>query len=106
MWESKGRCCHTRVMPTQRPRHTITETPPVQRALSRLRALDPAAPIDFKELVILGAETKAQALTEQNGGAGRRHQALVEEFLALRADERLDACAGLALHDGGWAREV
>jgi len=38
-------------------------------------------------------------------GAGERRRALVEELLALRADGRLDAATGLALHDSGWVRD-
>lgn len=91
-------------MPTRRPRHTITETPTVQRALRRLRALDPGASIDLKELVILGADTRSEAL-EGGDGAGRR-DSLVEAFLALRADEHLEAVIGLSLHDAGWAHEA
>jgi hypothetical protein len=71
-----------------------------------LRALDPEAPIDFKELVILGAETKSDELEGRDGGAVRRREAVVDEFLALRANKRLDAIAGLALHDTGWARDT
>ena len=91
-------------MPTRRPRHTITETPPVERALRRLRALRSGSRVDFKELVILGAEEKAARL-EREGDGSQRHEALIEEFLALRADDRLDAAAGLALHEDGWARD-
>lgn len=91
-------------MPTRRQRHTITETPRVERALRRLRGLEPGGRIDFKELVILGAEAKAARL-ERTAGPGTDHRgALVEEFLALRADDRVDAAAGLELHESGWAR--
>jgi hypothetical protein len=91
-------------MPTRHPRHTITETPPVERALRRLRMHRGGAKIDFKELLILGAEEKAARL-EREGDGARRHEALIEEFLALRADDRLDATVGLALHDRGWAHD-
>ena len=49
-------------MPTTRPRHTITETPPVHEALDELRAKLNGDPIDFAELVILGARAKARRL--------------------------------------------
>jgi hypothetical protein len=50
-------------MPTTRPRHTITETPPVQEALDELRSkLGEGERIDFAELVALGAEVKARRL--------------------------------------------
>lgn len=91
-------------MPTRRQRHTITETPPVQRALRRLRALEEETRIDFKELVILGAEAKVSRLERGEAGGVERRRALLEEFLALRADDGLDAGSGLALHESAWAR--
>ena len=76
----------------------------MERALRRLRSIDPGARIDLKELVILGAQVKAAGLEREEHSGVERRRALVEEFLALRADERLDAEAGLALHESGWAR--
>ena len=49
-------------MPTTRPRHTVTETPPVQEALDELRTETGDAPIDFAELVILGAQAKTRRM--------------------------------------------
>jgi hypothetical protein len=91
-------------MPTRLPRHTITETPPVERALRRLRQLRPGQRIDFKELVMIGARAKATQIEAEAAGA-REGRAPIEEFLALRGDEGLDPDAGLSLHDGGWVRE-
>ena len=51
-------------MPTTRPRHTITETPPVQAALDQLRSKGER--IDFAELVMLGAEVKARRLVDED----------------------------------------
>lgn len=52
-------------MPTTKPRHTITETPPVQAALDELRAkLGEGERIDFAELVTLGARAKARRLSD------------------------------------------
>jgi hypothetical protein len=54
-------------MPTTRPRHTITETPPVQEALDELRAkLGEGERIDFAELVELGARAKARRMRTEN----------------------------------------
>lgn len=54
-------------MPTTRPRHTITETPPVQAALDDLRAkLGAGERIDFAELVTLGAEVKVRRLSARD----------------------------------------
>jgi hypothetical protein len=49
-------------VPTTRPRHTITETPPVHEALQELRAKLGGNPVDMAELVILGARAKARRL--------------------------------------------
>jgi hypothetical protein len=50
-------------VPTTRPRHTITETPPVQAALDELRAkLGEGERVDFAELVELGARAKARRI--------------------------------------------
>jgi hypothetical protein len=62
-------------VPTTRPRHTITETPPVQAALDQLRSkLGEGKRIDFAELVTLGAEVKARRLADEDeaGEAARK----------------------------------
>jgi len=51
-------------MPTVRPRHMITETPPVQEALDELRSKLNGERIDYAELVILGARAKARRLPD------------------------------------------
>jgi hypothetical protein len=57
-------------VPTTRPRHTITETPPVKEALDELRAkLGEGERIDFTELVTLGAQVKARRLTADDEAA-------------------------------------
>jgi len=66
-------------MPTTRPRHTITETPPVQAALDKLRArLEEAERIDFAELVVLGAEAKARQLADDDDAAAKARKELAE----------------------------
>jgi hypothetical protein len=49
-------------MPTTRPRHTITETPPLQEELNRLRAEVGSQKLDFAELVMLGAREKRRQI--------------------------------------------
>ena len=57
-------------MPTSRPRHTITETPTVEEALDELRsALSGGAPIDFGELLAIGARAKARRLRADDAQA-------------------------------------
>jgi hypothetical protein len=65
-------------MPTARPRHTITETPPVRAALDELRARLDGARIDYAELVILGAQTKVRRLPENAKAADEAARRLAE----------------------------
>ncbi|HLM86526.1 MAG TPA: hypothetical protein VK272_10115 [Solirubrobacteraceae bacterium] len=65
-------------MPTIRPRHTITETPPVQEALDELRAKLNGDPIDFSELMILGARAKARRLPDQSEKARKAREELAD----------------------------
>jgi hypothetical protein len=60
------------VVPTTRPRHTITETPPVQEALDELRAKLNGERVDFGELVILGARAKARRLPDDQSEKARQ----------------------------------
>lgn len=66
-------------MPTTRPRHTITETPPVQAALDELRAkLGEDERIDLAELVILGAEDKVRRMATENAATATARGGLAE----------------------------
>jgi hypothetical protein len=66
-------------MPTTRPRHTITETPPVQAALDALRAkLGEGDRIDFAELVRLGAEAKVRRLVADDDAAAKAAKELAD----------------------------
>jgi hypothetical protein len=68
-------------VPTTRPRHTITETPPVHEALDELRAKLNGDPIDFAELVILGARAKARRLPDQDEQARQAGEDIVDWIL-------------------------
>ena len=66
-------------MPTTRPRHTITETPPVQAALDELRTkLGDGERIDFAELVTLGAEVKVRRMSTDDAAATKARRRLAE----------------------------
>jgi hypothetical protein len=68
-------------MPTTRPRHTITETPPVQKALDELRSkLGQGETIDFAELVTLGARAKARRLGADDAEARAAREQLAERI--------------------------
>jgi hypothetical protein len=66
-------------VPTTRPRHTITETPPLREALDELRAkLGEGERIDFGELVVLGAQVKARRLRTDDASAQAARRRLAE----------------------------
>jgi hypothetical protein len=90
-------------VPTTRPRHTITETPPVQEALDELRAkLGAGERIDFAELVALGAHVKARRLTEESARASAARKRLIDEV--LHGSDRIDLRAAEEVkHIGLWA---
>jgi hypothetical protein len=71
-------------MPTKRPRHMITETPPVEEALDELRAALGSDRINFAELVIVGARAKAREL-RGDGPAGRRARSRLAGSVRARA---------------------
>jgi hypothetical protein len=52
------------LVPTVLPRHTITETARVRDALDELRSRMGDERIDYAELVVLGAQTKARRLPD------------------------------------------
>lgn len=63
-------------MPTTRPRHSITETPPVQEALDRLRAQLGGQRVDLAELVVLGAREKERQLQRDSDAAREARERL------------------------------
>lgn len=66
-------------MPTTRPRHTITETPPVQQALDELRSkLPEGMRIDYAELLCLGAQMKARRISAEEQAATAALKAFAE----------------------------
>jgi hypothetical protein len=75
-------------MPTTRPRHTITETPPVQEALDELRGkLGEGERIDYAELVTLGARAKARQLPDDEEKARRARREIAEWILTGNGPE-------------------
>jgi hypothetical protein len=90
-------------VPTTRPRHAITETPPVKEALDELRDALGDERVRLGELVILGAREKlAQVRAERQDGAARRRR------LAERVRSRalpVDPLAAERVRRSGWARD-
>lgn len=86
-------------MPTQRPRHTITETGDVAVAFQRVRALGVTP--DPKQLVVLGAERLVEDAQREHDEDDRR-RCLREELLRSTLDGSVNTEAALAAHERGW----
>jgi hypothetical protein len=79
-------------MPTTRPRHTITETAPVQEKLDRLREQIGSQKVDFAELVMLGADEKLRRL-ERDSDAAREARHRLAEMVRNRTLPAMDVAA-------------
>jgi hypothetical protein len=81
-------------VPTTRPRHTITETPPVQEALEELRSkLGEGERIDFGELVALGARVKARRLRSDDAAAQAARKRLADMIRTRSLPYAVDVAA-------------
>jgi hypothetical protein len=67
-------------MPTTRPRHTITETPPVQEALDDLRTQLGSQKVDYAELLVLGARAKQRQLQSDSDAAQEARERLARDI--------------------------
>lgn len=77
-----------------RPRHTITETPPVQAALDELRAkLGDGERVDFAELVELGARAKARRMRTEDADAQTALKRLADMVRTRSFPYELDVAA-------------
>ena len=85
-------------MPTTKPRHTVTETAPVQEALDELRAKLGAERIDFAELLILGARAKARRLPDDAESAREAAASLAEMIRTRRVPVDLRAAEEVKHH--------
>ncbi len=94
-------------MPTKRRRHTLTETDDIARALAISRSLDHAGAADsalLRELVVLGAETKALR-AEQAVIDSRRRDQLRRRHLD-RLSDGVDSTALEEVRRAGWSRSA
>jgi hypothetical protein len=81
-------------VPTTRPRHTITETPPVQEALDELRAkLGQGETIDFAELVTLGARAKARRMSDDDAAKRTARARFAEQIRTRSLPYEIDIAA-------------
>jgi hypothetical protein len=88
-------------VPTNRPRHAITETPDVKYALDELRRELGDERVNLAELIVLGAREKIALLREDKTNAALRKR------LADRIRNRtlfVDQEAADEVHRSGWAR--
>lgn len=90
------------LMPTQRRRHAITETPPVEAALDELREELGHERVELGGLVILGASQKVARLRAERDGRIARRRRLADR---IRRREVLgDRTAADEVRRAGWAR--
>lgn len=89
-------------MPTNRRRHAITETPPVQAALDELRRELGSDRVEFGELVVLGAGAKLAALRAQRDGDAEKRRRLADRVRSRQL--RSDVDAADEVRSTGWAR--
>ena len=89
-------------MPTNRRRHAITETPPVQAALDELRGELGGGRIELGELVILGAQQKVAQLRAKRDDTAALRQKLADRV--RRRDIPADRAAADEVRRSGWAR--
>lgn len=82
---------HTHLMPTNRRRHAITETPPVEAALGELRQELGTDRIELGELIILGAQVKLQNLRATRAHETERRARLADRVRGRRVGADLDA---------------
>jgi hypothetical protein len=91
-------------VPTTRRRHALTETPPVQEALDRLRAALGTDRVPLGELVILGANQRLAELEGEENELLTRRRRLTDR---IRAREPLaDLAAAEEVRRHGWARPL
>jgi hypothetical protein len=90
-------------VPTQLPRHTITETPDVRAALDELRREIGEQRVPLAELVIIGAEEKVRRLQAARAREDQQLAALAERI--RRREPIVDPAAAEQVHRMGWLHE-
>jgi hypothetical protein len=90
-------------MPTRLPRHSITETPPVQEALDALRRRGERPHLD--DLVIRGARERLREMEDVDNEQERKAALRRDLVERLRTGEGLDADAAYEVREHGWTHE-
>ena len=92
--------CYTHWVPTRRPRHSITETPPVREALDSLRRRGERVKLD--DLVIRGARDRLRELEVGRGEEVEKAELRRELIEQLRTGDGLDVDAAYEVSEHGW----
>jgi muramoyltetrapeptide carboxypeptidase LdcA involved in peptidoglycan recycling len=95
------RVLHSPAVPTKRPRHTITETEELERALAPLR--ERGIEVSFPALVVRGAEA---ALADAAAAADdeERRRELRRAFID-HGHEHFDLDVALTVRERAWTHE-
>lgn len=94
--------CYTIFVPTNRRRHAITETPPVEAALDELRRELGTDHVELGELVVLGAAAKLSLIHAERDGDAKLRRRLADRIRARSLP--VDADAADLVRRTGWAR--
>ncbi len=97
--------CYTSVMPTHRPRVTITETPIVARRLDLVASRHPELAGSRREQLLLLTELGERVLRESGSPSDDRAAARRRLLERTRALTSTDANTILAGRESDWARD-
>jgi hypothetical protein len=89
-------------VPTNRRRHAITETPPVEAALDELRRELGTDRVELGELVVLGAEAKLASIRAQRDSDAKLRRRLADRVRSRSLPVDVDAAE--AVRQTGWTR--
>ena len=92
--------CYTLAVPTNRRRHAVTETPPVEAVLEELRRATGGARIEMSELIILGARAKLAQLHARDDELVERRRSLAD--IVRDGGLPVDPVAAAAARTKGW----
>jgi hypothetical protein len=87
-------------VPTRRPRHSITETPPVREALDALRRRGERVRLD--DLVIRGARERLREMEVARDSETTNTELRRQLVQQLRTGEGLDVDAAYEVRERGW----
>lgn len=94
--------CYTWSVPTNRRRHAITETPPVEAALDALRRELGTDQVELGELVVLGAAAKLALIHAERDNDADLRRRLADQIRSRSLP--VDVHAAERARRTGWAR--